>query len=40
MQGNELQFIKCGKINNVDVRQGIKTIEGNLIDVLKGATEN
>lgn len=36
LNGEEIQFIACGKINNVDVRQEIKTNSG-LIDVVAGS---
>lgn len=39
LMGNELQFVPCGKINNIDVRQGIKSSWG-LIDVIAGSNRS
>jgi 3-phytase len=39
LKGNELQFVPCGKINNVDVRQGIKSGMG-VIDVVAGSNRS
>jgi 3-phytase len=36
LQGEEIQFVPCGKINNVDVRKGIRS-KNDVIDVVAGS---
>jgi 3-phytase len=40
LEGNEIQFIKCGKINNVDIRQGISVGSNKYVDVLAGSNRS
>lgn len=39
LEGKEVQYIACGRINNVDVRQGIN-IGNELIDILAGSNRS
>lgn len=37
LKGNEMQFIPCGKINNVDVRQNFTLSDNSIIDIVAGS---
>ena len=40
LDGKELQFVQCGQINNIDVRQGIVTTSGKTIDIIAGSNRS